>query len=75
MIINLALPKWMIVIGCLSLNLLSIRPYGSVRKRIRNIDLMGLLKLKRDRLKRVMNKLSDTEIEAFNNEFHNYINV
>jgi len=75
LIINLVLPKWMIVIGCLSLNLLSIRPYGSVRKRIRNIDLMGLLKLKRDRLKRVMNKLSDTEIEAFNNEFLNYITV
>ena len=72
---DLDLPKWMIVIGCLSLNLLSIRPYGSVRKRIRNIDLMGLLKLKRDRLKRVMNKLSDTEIEAFNNEFLNYITV
>lgn len=75
LIINIVFPKWMIVIGCLSLNLLSIRPYGSVRKRIRNIDLMGLLKLKRDRLKRVMNKLSDTEIEAFNNEFLNYINV
>ena len=72
---DLALPIWMIVIGCLSLNLLSIRPYGSVRKRIRNIDLMDLLKLKRDRLIRVMNKLSDTEIEAFNNEFLNYINV
>ncbi|OUR92410.1 hypothetical protein A9Q87_08025 [Flavobacteriales bacterium 34_180_T64] len=70
---DLALPKWAIVIGCLSLNLLSVRPYGSVRKRIRNIDLMGLLKLKRDRLTRVLNKLTEIEIDAFSQEFMNYI--
>ncbi|MEH6535472.1 MAG: toll/interleukin-1 receptor domain-containing protein [Psychroserpens sp.] len=70
---DLALPKWTILIGCISINLLSIRPYGSVRKRIRNIDLMSLLKLKRDRLTRVLNKLTETEIDAFSNEFLNYI--
>ena len=70
---DLALPKWAIVVGCLSLNLLSVRPYGSVRNRIRNIDLMSLLKLKRDRLTRVLNKLTEIEIDAFSQEFLNYI--
>jgi hypothetical protein len=63
------------IIGCLSINLLSVRLYGSMKKRVRNIDLIGLLKLKRERLTRVVNKLSNAEIESFNNEFYNYITI
>ena len=63
------------VIGCLSINLLSVRLYGSMRKRLRNIDLIELLKLKRERLTRVVNKLSNKEIEDFNTEFYNYITI
>jgi hypothetical protein len=64
----------LIIIGCLSLNLMSVRPYGFIKKRIRNIDLIDLLKLKKERLTRVINKLTDVEIENFNDEFINYIN-
>lgn len=63
------------VIGCLSINLMSVRLYGSMKKRTRNIDLIELLKLKRERLTRVVNKLSNDEIEEFNSEFYNYITV
>jgi hypothetical protein len=63
------------IIGCLSINLLSIRLYGSMRKRLRNIDLIELLKLKRERLTRIVNKLSNKEIDDFNNEFYNYITL
>ena len=63
------------IIGCLSINLLSVRLYGSMKKRVRNIDLIELLKLKRERLTRIVNKLSKTEIENFNNEFYNYITI
>lgn len=63
------------VIACLSINLLSVRLYGSMKKRVRNMDLIELLKLKRERLTRVVNKLSNTEIENFNNEFYNYITI
>ena len=63
------------IIGCLSINLLSVRLYGSMRKRLRNIDLIELLKLKRERLTRVVNKLSNTEIDDLNNEFYNYITI
>ncbi len=59
------------IIGFLSINLLSIRLYGNMKKRLRNIDLLELLKLKRERLTRVLNKLSNTEIDNFNNEFYN----
>lgn len=63
------------IVACLSLNLLSIKPFGGIKKRIRNIDLMDLLKLKRERLLRVMNKLNTTEINKFNEEFYTYITV
>lgn len=63
------------IAGCLSINFLSIRLYGSMKKHLRNIDLIELLKLKRERLTRVANKLSNTEIEDFNNEFYNYITI
>jgi TIR domain len=63
------------IIGFLSINLLSIRLYGSMKKRLRNIDLIELLKLKRERLTRVVNKLSNTEIDNFNNEFYNHITI
>jgi len=63
------------IAGCLSINLLSVRLYGTMRKRLRNIDLIELLKLKRERLTRVVNKLSNKEIEDFNNEFYNYITI
>ena len=61
--------------GSLALNLLSIKPFGTIKKRERYIDLMDLLKLKRERLTRVMNKLTDEEIEKFNTEFYNYIKI
>jgi len=72
---NLDVQTWMVIVGCLSISLLAIRPIGANKKRARNIELMGLLKLKRERLTRVMNKLSDKEIEDFNNEFYNYITL
>tara|TARA_R110002073_G_scaffold271828_2_gene435379 strand:- start:6107 stop:6970 length:864 start_codon:yes stop_codon:yes gene_type:complete len=61
--------------GSLALNLLSIKPFGTIKKSERYIDLMDLLKLKRERLTRVMNKLTDEEIEKFNTEFYNYIKI
>ncbi len=73
--IDIAFPLWMIIIGCLSINLLAIRPVASIRKRDGNIDLMDLLKLKRDRLVRIINKLNEKEIENFNQEFFDYIKI
>lgn len=67
--LNLAIP------ACLSLNLLSIKPYSGIKKRLRNIDLIELLQLKRERLTRVINNLDNSEIEKFNNEFYNYITI
>lgn len=67
--LNLAIP------ACLALNLLSIKPYSGIKKRIRNIDLIELLKLKRERLTRVINNMDNTEIENFNTEFYNYITI
>jgi len=64
---------WMTIVGGLLINLLAIKPYGSIARRSRNMELIDLLKLKRDRLTRVINKLSKTEIEKFNTEFNNYI--
>ena len=72
---DLDVDTWMIVVGCLSISLLAVRPIGANKKRARNIELMGLLKLKRERLTRVMNRLSNKEIEDFNHEFYNYINL
>jgi hypothetical protein len=66
---------WMTTAGCLMLNLLSIKPYGSNARRYRNMELLDLLKIKRERLTRVINKLSEKEINDFNNEFDNYIAV
>ena len=66
---------YLTVIGCLLLNLLAIKPYGSISRRSRTIELMELLKIKRDRLTRVMNRLSDKQIENFNTEFKSYITI
>lgn len=66
---------WRIIVGSLLLNLLSIKPYGSNSRRSRNIELLGLLKIKRERLTRVINKLSEKEIDEFNDEFDNNIAV
>ena len=63
------------IIGCLLINLLSVRLFGSISKRKRNIDLIELLKLKRERLTRVVNKLSNKEIEEFNTEFYEHITI
>ena len=71
----LAAGGWMTIAGCLMLNLLSIKPYGSNARRSRNMELLNLLKIKRERLTRVINKLSEKEINDFNNEFENYIAV
>ncbi|MEM7085540.1 MAG: toll/interleukin-1 receptor domain-containing protein [Bacteroidota bacterium] len=73
--LNLEIQKWSVITGCLSINLLSIRPLGGIKKRERKIDLMDLLKLKRERLIRVVNKLDDGEISLFNEEFTNYITI
>ena len=67
--------QWLIIAGCLSINLLSIRPFGGIKNRGRKIDLIGLLKLKRDRLIRVINKLAVDEIDHFNEEFDTYITI
>jgi len=71
----ITVPFWIAAAGSLALNLLSINPFGTIKKRERYIDLMDLLKLKRERLTRVMNKLTDDEIEKFNIEFYNYIKI
>jgi TIR domain len=71
----ITVPFWIAAAGSLALNLLSINPFGTIKKRERYIDLMDLLKLKRERLTRVMNKLTDDEIEKFNTEFYNYIKI
>ena len=71
----ITVPFWIAASGSLALNLLSINPFGTIKKRGRYIDLMNLLKLKRERLTRVMNKLSDAEIENFNTEFYNYVKI
>jgi len=71
----LAAGGWMTIAGCLMLNLLSIKPYGSNARRSRNMELLNLLKIKRERLTRVINKLSEKEINDFNDEFENYIAV
>ena len=63
------------VAACLSINLLSVRLYGNKKKHERSIDLIELLKLKRERLMRIVNKLSNKEIDEFNNEFYNYITI
>ena len=67
--LNLAIP------ACLAINLLSIKPFSGIRKRIRTIDLIELLKLKRERLTRVINNLDNDEIDKFNTEFYNYITI
>ncbi len=46
-----------------------------MKKRLRNIDLIELLKLKHEQLTHVLNKLSNAEIDNFNNEFYNYITI
>ena len=66
---------WISVTGCLLINLLSVKPYGSIIRREKNMELMDLFKLKRDRLTRIINKLADEEIEKFNIEFNNYISA
>lgn len=74
-LLNLSIPMWMIIVGSLSLNLLSIRPFGDLKKRERKIDLMSLLTLKRGRLIRVINNLTHDEINDFNDEFDKYITI
>lgn len=64
---------YMTIIAGLMINLLAIKPYASINKRVRNIELLDLLKLKKDRLTRVLNKLSEKEIDEFNHEFNAYI--
>jgi len=71
--VDIAMPK--IVIGCLAINLLSIVPFGNIKKRERIVSLLGLLKLKRERLIRVINKLRTSDIEEFNSEFESYISM
>jgi hypothetical protein len=73
--VDLAIEAWIIIAGCLSINLLSIRPIGGIKNRERKIDLIGLFQLKRDRLIRVVNKLAIGEISDFNAEFDNYITI
>jgi len=48
----ITVPFWIAAAGSLALNLLSINPFGTIKKRERYIDLMDLLKLKRERLTR-----------------------
>ena len=66
---------WMIITGCLIINLLSVKPYGGLKKRERIIDLLILFKLKRDRLIRAFNNIEDDEIEKFNTEFYSYLTL
>ena len=63
------------IIGCVLLLALAIIPFLNNNKRSRTLELIDLLKLKRERLTRVINKLTDEDIESFNNEFTNYIAI
>lgn len=74
-LLDLTVSPLLIVIGGILINLLSVRPFGAIRRRQRNIDLMGLLKLRRERFKRVVNKLNEEEVEKFNEDFLNYISI
>jgi len=65
----------LILAGCLLLNLLSVRPFGGIRNRQRKIELLELIKLKRERLVRIVNKLDQDEVEGFNSEFLTYISL
>ncbi|MFK7775995.1 MAG: toll/interleukin-1 receptor domain-containing protein [Saprospiraceae bacterium] len=75
LLMDIATSKWVIILGCLSINLLSIQPFGSIKKGERILGLIKLLKLKRDRLIRVINKLTENHIDDFNNDFENYITM
>lgn len=63
------------LMGCLALLCLAIIPYLNINKRVRTIELLDLLKLKRERLTRILNRLTSDEIEKFNNEFTHYITI
>ena len=67
--------RWIAVIAGLGLNLLSIGPYGNIKKRAKNIALFDLLKLNRSRLTRVINKLTEKDVLEFNSKFEEYITV
>lgn len=67
--------RWIAVIAGLGLNLLSIGPYGNIKKRTKNIALFDLLKLNRSRLTRVINKLTEKDVLEFNSKFEEYITV
>ncbi|WP_228852028.1 toll/interleukin-1 receptor domain-containing protein [Aegicerativicinus sediminis] len=66
-------PTWLVILGSLILNLLSIKPIGNINKSFKRIELIDLLKLKRQRLIRIIADLDDEEMENFNQEFTNYI--
>ena len=72
---GLPFPDWIAVLAGLGLNLLSIGPYGNIKKRAKNIALFDLLKMNRSRLTRVINKLSEKDVLEFNSKFEEYITV
>lgn len=73
--LDLSISLGLIIGGGVLINLLSVRPYGGIRRRLSNIDLMGLLKLRRQRFERIMNKLNQEEVDKFNDDFLNYISI
>ena len=54
---------------------LAYKPYAKARRRNRNLALLDLFKVKRQRLIRIINKMSDKEIEEINQEFYALIAI
>ncbi|PTM06621.1 MAG: hypothetical protein DA407_11570 [Bacteroidetes bacterium] len=54
---------------------LAYKPYAKAQRRTRNIALLDLFKVKRQRLIRIINKMSTKEIEEINNEFDSLISI
>lgn len=69
----LPIPQWMAILAGASANFISYLPVADMKKRQRKITLFDLMKLNRARLIRVINKLTETEIQDFNSKFEEYL--
>ncbi len=54
---------------------LAYKPLAKAKRRTRNLALLNLFKVKRKRLIRIINKMSDKEIEEINKEFYSLIAI
>ena len=68
-------PKLLIGLGLGIIVLAVVKTLSDNKKRGRNIELLELSKLNRERLIRIINKLTNDQIEKFNSEFNNHIKI